>query len=72
MAAFMAKIKWNVLTKNKNLYSFVLRLKYGDNLNRNNNSKSFIIRSIDKDNNIFNQNIAWNLGDGNSINFRFE
>lgn len=68
-AAFMAKIKWNVLTKNNNLCSSVLRIKYGDNLNRNNNSKSFIKRSIDKDNNIFKQNIAWNLGNGNSINF---
>lgn len=56
-ACFMAKIRWNILIKNTNLSTQTLSLKYGPNLSKNIHQKSFIRRSINKDNSIINDGI---------------
>ncbi|KAF7826015.1 LINE-type retrotransposon LIb DNA [Senna tora] len=66
---YMAKILWNIKTDNNSLSSQIIKAKYGQNLERNIHSKSYIRRSLDKGLSVFNLGLAWRIGNGLSINF---
>lgn len=68
-ACFMAKLKWNIFTFNRNLSSQTLSLKYGHQLSKNLHLQSYIRRSLNKDNSILNNGLLWKVGNGCSINF---
>ncbi|KAF7827350.1 reverse transcriptase [Senna tora] len=59
-------VNWNTITQPK---TFGGLAKYGQNLERNIHSKSYIRRSLDKGLSVFNLGLAWRIGNGLSINF---
>ncbi|KAF7803052.1 reverse transcriptase [Senna tora] len=69
---YMAKILWNIKTDNNSLSSQIIKAKYGQNLERNIHSKSYIRRSLDKGLSVFNLGLAWRIGNGLSINFWYD
>lgn len=61
-----------ILIKNNNLSTQTLSLKYGPQLSKNRNLKSYLRRSLDKGNYIINSGIYWKMGNGLSISFWFD
>ncbi|KAF7808252.1 reverse transcriptase [Senna tora] len=62
-------VNWNTITQPKTLGGLA---KYGQNLERNIHSKSYVRRSLDKGLSVFNLGLAWRIGNGLPINFWYD
>lgn len=71
-ACFMAKRKWNLFFNKDTIASVLLAAKYGPNLNLKLSRKSYGRQSLDKDLNIFNDNIKVLIGNGLNTSFWFD